>query len=165
MLICPGILICQGNYSFCRLASKPATEAKIMGKQQKEIAALEDFNRTSPGFNTKRAQSRRNNWYRSVWTSRKLARNQLHDLSSLKTSGNIVLTAENAAIGHDGKYCLFINPDFRKMTPRLSLVPMVSENQPYQIVEDSFIKVKRPIANVEVGYDQTQQAGHQVILY
>ena len=71
----------MGNYSrFVELKEqKLATEAKNYEKQQKEIAALEDFvNRNLVrASTTKRAQSRRKQLEKwSVWTSLKRVRKQ-----------------------------------------------------------------------------------------
>ena len=50
---------------------------------------------------------------------------------SEKTSGNIVLTVENAAIGYDGEVLSQpINLDLRKMNAVAIVGPMVLESQP-----------------------------------
>ncbi|MDO6345270.1 MULTISPECIES: ABC-F family ATP-binding cassette domain-containing protein [Streptococcus] len=157
-----------GNYSrFVELKEqKLATEAKNYEKQQKEIAALEDFvNRNLVrASTTKRAQSRRKQLEKmerldKPETSKKSAN---MTFQSEKTSGNIVLTVENAAIGYDGEILSEpINLDLRKM----NAVAIVGPNG---IGKSTFIKSivdqipfikgeKRFGANVEVGYyDQTQ---------
>lgn len=157
-----------GNYSrFVELKEqKLATEAKNYEKQQKEIAALEDFvNRNLVrASTTKRAQSRRKQLEKmerldKPETSKKSAN---ITFQSEKTSGNIVLTVENAAIGYDGEILSEpINLDLRKM----NAVAIVGPNG---IGKSTFIKSivdqipfikgeKRFGANVEVGYyDQTQ---------
>ena len=157
-----------GNYSrFVELKEqKLATEAKNYEKQQKEIAALEDFvNRNLVRASTaKRAQSRRKQLEKmerldKPETSKKSAN---ITFQSEKTSGNIVLTVENAAIGYDGEILSEpINLDLRKM----NAVAIVGPNG---IGKSTFIKSivdqipfikgeKRFGANVEVGYyDQTQ---------
>ena len=157
-----------GNYSrFVELKEqKLATEAQNYEKQQKEIAALEDFvNRNLVrASTTKRAQSRRKQLEKmerldKPETSKKSAN---ITFQSEKTSGNIVLTVENAAIGYDGEILSEpINLDLRKM----NAVAIVGPNG---IGKSTFIKSivdqipfikgeKRFGANVEVGYyDQTQ---------
>ena len=157
-----------GNYSrFVELKEqKLATEAKNYEKQQKEIAALEDFvNRNLVrASTTKRAQSRRKQLEKmerldKPETSKKSAN---ITFQSEKTSGNVVLTVENAAIGYDGEILSEpINLDLRKM----NAVAIVGPNG---IGKSTFIKSivdqipfikgeKRFGANVEVGYyDQTQ---------
>ena len=157
-----------GNYSrFVELKEqKLATEAKNYEKQQKEIAALEDFvNRNLVrASTTKRAQSRRKQLEKmerldKPETSKKSAN---ITFQSEKTSGNIVLTVENAAVGYDGEILSEpINLDLRKM----NAVAIVGPNG---IGKSTFIKSivdqipfikgeKRFGANVEVGYyDQTQ---------
>ncbi len=157
-----------GNYSrFVELKEqKLATEAKNYEKQQKEIAALEDFvNRNLVrASTTKRAQSRRKQLEKmerldKPETGKKPANKTIQ---SENTSGNIVLTVDNAAIGYDGEILSEpINLDLRKM----NAVAIVGPNG---IGKSTFIKSivdqipfirgeKRFGANVEVGYyDQTQ---------
>ena len=157
-----------GNYSrFVELKEqKLATEAKNYEKQQKEIAALEDFvNRNLVrASTTKRAQSRRKQLEKmdrldKPETGKKSAN---MTFQSEKTSGNVVLTVENAAVGYDGEVLSQpINLDLRKM----NAVAIVGPNG---IGKSTFIKSivdqipfikgeKRFGANVEVGYyDQTQ---------
>ncbi len=51
-----------------------------------------------------------------------------------KTSGNIVLTVENAAIGYDGEILSeLINLDLRKMNAVAVVGPNGIERQPYQV--------------------------------
>ena len=157
-----------GNYSrFVELKEqKLATEAKNYEKQQKEIAALEDFvNRNLVrASTTKRAQSRRKQLEKMDRLDKPEAGKQSANMTfqSEKTSGNIVLTVENAAIGYDGEILSEpINLDIRKM----NAVAIVGPNG---IGKSTFIKSivdqipfikgeKRFGANVEVGYyDQTQ---------
>ena len=157
-----------GNYSrFVELKEqKLATEAKNYEKQQKEIAALEDFvNRNLVrASTTKRAQSRRKQLEKMDRLDKPEAGKKSANMTfqSEKTSGNIVLTAENAAIGYDGEVLSEpINLDLRKM----NAVAIVGPNG---IGKSTFIKSivdqipfikgeKRFGANVEVGYyDQTQ---------
>ena len=157
-----------GNYSrFVELKEqKLATEAKNYEKQQKEIAALEDFvNRNLVrASTTKRAQSRRKQLEKMERLDKPEASKKSANMTfqSEKTSGNVVLTVENAAIGYDGEILSEpINLDLRKM----NAVAIVGPNG---IGKSTFIKSivdqipfikgeKRFGANVEVGYyDQTQ---------
>lgn len=157
-----------GNYSrFVELKEqKLATEAKNYEKQQKEIAALEDFvNRNLVrASTTKRAQSRRKQLEKMDRLDKPEAGKKSANMTfqSEKTSGNIVLTVENVAIGYDGEILSEpINLDLRKM----NAVAIVGPNG---IGKSTFIKSivdqipfikgeKRFGANVEVGYyDQTQ---------
>ena len=158
----------QGNYSSFveQKEQKLLTEAKNYEKQQKEIAALEDFvNRNLVrASTTKRAQSRRKQLEKMERLDKPEAGNKSANMTfhSDKTSGNIVLTVENAAIGYDGEILSEpINLDLRKM----NAVAVVGPNG---IGKTTFIKSivdqipfikgeKRFGANVEVGYyDQTQ---------
>ena len=157
-----------GNYSSFveQKEQKLATEAKNYEKQQKEIAVLEDFvNRNLVrASTTKRAQSRRKQLEKMERLDKPEAGNKSANMTfhSDKTSGNIVLTVENAAIGYDGEILSEpINLDLRKM----NAVAVVGPNG---IGKTTFIKSivdqipfikgeKRFGANVEVGYyDQTQ---------
>ncbi|VRG84919.1 ABC transporter ATP-binding protein [Streptococcus pneumoniae] len=157
-----------GNYSrFVELKEqKLATEAKNYEKQQKEIAALEDFvNRNLVrASTTKRAQSRRKQLEKMERLDKPEAGKKAANMTfqSEKTSGNVVLTVENTAMGYDGEVLSQpINLDLRKM----NAVAIVGPNG---IGKSTFIKSivdqipfikgeKRFGANVEVGYyDQTQ---------
>ncbi|HET5321602.1 TPA: ABC-F family ATP-binding cassette domain-containing protein [Streptococcus pneumoniae] len=157
-----------GNYSrFVELKEqKLATEAKNYEKQQKEIAALEDFvNRNLVrASTTKRAQSRCKQLEKMERLDKPEAGKKAANMTfqSEKTSGNVVLTVENTAIGYDGEVLSQpINLDLRKM----NAVAIVGPNG---IGKSTFIKSivdqipfikgeKRFGANVEVGYyDQTQ---------
>ena len=157
-----------GNYSrFVELKEqKLATEAKNYEKQQKEIAALEDFvNRNLVrASTTKRAQSRRKQLEKMDRLDKPEAGKKSANMTfqSEKMSGNVVLTVENAAVGYDGEVLSQpINLDLRKM----NAVAIVGPNG---IGKSTFIKSivgqipfikgeKRFGANVEVGYyDQTQ---------
>ena len=157
-----------GNYSrFVELKEqKLATEAKNYEKQQKEIAALEDFvNRNLVrASTTKRAQSRRKQLEKMERLDKPEAGKKSANMTfqSEKTSGNIVLTVENAAIGYDGEVLSEpINLDLRKMNAVAIVGPNGIGKSTFikSIVEQiPFIKgQKRFGANVEVGYyDQTQ---------
>ncbi|MDS5512609.1 ABC-F family ATP-binding cassette domain-containing protein [Streptococcus pneumoniae] len=157
-----------GNYfRFVELKEqKLVTEAKNYEKQQKEIAALEDFvNRNLVrASTTKRAQSRRKQLEKMERLDKPEAGKKSANMTfqSEKTSGNVVLTVENAAVGYDGEVLSQpINLDLRKM----NAVAIVGPNG---IGKSTFIKSivdqipfikgeKRFGANVEVGYyDQTQ---------
>ena len=157
-----------GNYSSFveQKEQKLLTEAKNYEKQQKEIAALEDFvNRNLVrASTTKRAQSRRKQLEKMERLDKPEAGTKSANMTfrSNKTSGNVVLTVENAAIGYDGEILSEpINLDLRKM----NAVAVVGPNG---IGKTTFIKSivdqipfikgeKRFGANVEVGYyDQTQ---------
>ena len=157
-----------GNYSRFveQKEQKLATEAKNYEKQQKEIAALEDFvNRNLVrASTTKRAQSRRKQLEKMERIDKPESGKKSANMTfqSEKTSGNVVLTVENAAIGYDGEILSEpINLDLRKM----NAVAIVGPNG---IGKSTFIKSivdqiplikgeKRFGANVEVGYyDQTQ---------
>ncbi|VPE08844.1 ABC transporter ATP-binding protein [Streptococcus pneumoniae] len=157
-----------GNYSrFVELKEqKLVTEAKNYEKQHKEIAALEDFvNRNLVrASTTKRAQSRRKQLEKMERLNKPEAGKKSANMTfqSEKTSGNVVLTVENAAVGYDGEVLSQpINLDLRKM----NAVAIVGPNG---IGKSTFIKSivdqipfikgeKRFGANVEVGYyDQTQ---------
>ncbi|HEW0987553.1 TPA: ABC-F family ATP-binding cassette domain-containing protein [Streptococcus pneumoniae] len=157
-----------GNYSrFVELKEqKLATEAKNYEKQQKEIASLEDFvNRNLVrASTTKRAQSRRKQLEKMERLDKPEAGKKAANMTfqSEKTSGNVVLTVENTAIGYDGEVLSQpINLDLRKM----NAVAIVGPNG---IGKSTFIKSivdqipfikgeKRFGANVDVGYyDQTQ---------
>ena len=157
-----------GNYSrFVELKEqKLATEAKNYEKQQKEIAALEDFvNRNLVrASTTKRAQSRRKQLEKMERLDKPEAGKKAANMTfqSEKTSGNVVLTVENAAIGYDGEIISEpINLDLRKMNAVAIVGPNGIGKSTFikSIVEQiPFIKgEKRFGANVEVGYyDQTQ---------
>lgn len=157
-----------GNYSSFveQKEQKLLTEAKNYEKQQKEIAALEDFvNRNLVrASTTKRAQSRRKQLEKmerldKPETGAKSAHMTFH---SDKTSGNVVLTVEEAAVGYDDQILSEpINLDIRKM----NAVAIVGPNGIGKstliksiIGQIPFIKGEARFgANVEVGYyDQTQ---------
>ena len=157
-----------GNYSSFveQKEQKLLTEAKNYEKQQKEIAALEDFvNRNLVrASTTKRAQSRRKQLEKMERLDKPEAGNKSANMTfhSDKTSGNIVLTVENAAIGYDGEILSEpINLDLRKMNAVVVVGPNgIGKTTFIKSIVDQipFIKgEKRFGANVEVGYyDQTQ---------
>lgn len=157
-----------GNYSSFveQKEQKLLTEAKNYEKQQKEIAALEDFvNRNLVrASTTKRAQSRRKQLEKMERLDKPEAGTKSAHMTfhSDKTSGNVVLTVEEAAVGYDDQILSEpINLDIRKM----NAVAIVGPNGIGKstliksiIGQIPFIKGKARFgANVEVGYyDQTQ---------
>ena len=157
-----------GNYSRFveQKEQKLATEAKNYEKQQKEIAALEDFvNRNLVrASTTKRAQSRRKQLEKMERLDKPEVGKKSANMTfqSEKTSGNVVLTVENAAIGYDGEILSEpINLDLRKMNAVAIVGPNgIGKSTLIKSIVDQipFIKgEKRFGANVEVGYyDQTQ---------
>ena len=157
-----------GNYSrFVELKEqKLATEAKNYEKQQKEIAALEDFvNRNLVrASTTKRAQSRRKQLEKMERLDKPEAGKKSANMTfqSEKMSGNVVLTVENAAIGYDGEVLSEpINLDLRKMNAVAIVGPNgIGKSTFIKSIVDQlpFIKGEKHFgANVEVGYyDQTQ---------
>ena len=157
-----------GNYSRFveQKEQKLATEAKSYEKQQKEIAALEDFvNRNLVrASTTKRAQSRQKQLEKMERLDKPEAGKKSANMTfqSEKTSGNVVLTVEKAAIGYDGEILSEpINLDLRKMNAVAIVGPNgIGKSTLIKSIVDQipFIKgEKRFGANVEVGYyDQTQ---------
>lgn len=157
-----------GNYSSFveQKEQKLLTEAKNYEKQQKEIAALEDFvNRNLVrASTTKRAQSRRKQLEKMERLDKPEAGTKSAHMTfhSDKTSGNVVLTVEEAAVGYDDQVLSEpINLDIRKM----NAVAIVGPNGIGKstliksiIGQIPFIKGEARFgANVEVGYyDQTQ---------
>ena len=157
-----------GNYSSFveQKEQKLATEAKNYEKQQKEIAALEDFvNRNLVrASTTKRAQSLRKQLEKMERLDKPEAGTKSANMTfrSNKTSGNVVLTVENTAIGYDGEILSEpINLELRKMNAIAVVGPNgIGKTTFIKSIVDQipFIKgEKRFGANVEVGYyDQTQ---------
>ncbi|VPD87675.1 ABC transporter ATP-binding protein [Streptococcus pneumoniae] len=157
-----------GNYSrFVELKEqKLATEAKNYEKQQKEIASLEDFvNRNLVrASTTKRAQSRRKQLEKMERLDKPEAGKKAANMTfqSEKTSGNVVLTVENTAIGYDGEVLSQpINLDLRKMNAVAIVGPNgIGKSTFIKSIVDQILFIKgekRFGANVEVGYyDQTQ---------
>ncbi|GFH39938.1 ABC-F family ATP-binding cassette domain-containing protein [Lactococcus insecticola] len=110
-----------GNYSqyIALKAEKLASMAKQYDKQQKEIASLEDFvNRNiARASTTKRAQSRRKQLDKIERIDQPDAQEKSAHFTFEPdvTSGNVVLTIENAAVGYDqGVLSQPINLDTRK---------------------------------------------------
>jgi len=158
-----------GNYSSFveQKEQKLATEAKNYEKQQKEIAALEDFvNRNLVrASTTKRAQSRRKQLEKmerldKPEVGKKSANMTFH---SDKTSGNVVLTVEEAAVGYDDQILSEpINMDIRKMNAVAIVGPNgIGKSTLIKSIvgQIPFIKGEARFgANVEVGYyDQIQR--------
>ena len=157
-----------GNYSsfVAQKEQKLITEAKNYEKQQKEIAALQDFvNRNLVrASTTKRAQSRRKQLEKMERLDKPEAGNRSANMTfkSDKTSGNIVLTVEDAAIGYDGEILSEpINLDIRKMNAVAIVGPNgIGKSTLIKSIvgQIPFIKGQERFgANVEMGYyDQTQ---------
>lgn len=157
-----------GNYSrFMTLkAEKIVAEEKQFDKQQKEIAKLEDFVQKNivRASTTKRAQARRKQLEKIERLDKPTsARKSAHmTFQADKSSGNVVLTVEKAAIGYN-QHVLSepINLDVHK----LDAIAIVGPNG---IGKSTLIKsvigqipfIKGEVkygANVETGYyDQTQ---------
>ena len=157
-----------GNYSSFvqQKEQKLLTEAKNYEKQQKEIAALEDFvNRNLVrASTTKRAQSRRKQLEKMERLDKpdRGSRSANMTFRSAKPSGNVVLTIEDAAIGYDHQVLSEpINLDIRKF----NAVAIVGPNGIGKttliksiVGQIPFIRGQEHLgANVELGYyDQTQ---------
>ena len=157
-----------GNYSSFveQKEQKLLTEAKNYEKQQKEIAALEDFvNRNLVrASTTKRAQSRRKQLEKMERLDKPEAGSKSAHMTfhSDKTSGNVVLTVEEAAVGYDDQVLSEpINLDIRKMNAVAIVGPNgIGKSTLIKSIvgQIPFIKGEARFgANVEVGYyDQTQ---------
>ena len=157
-----------GNYSSFveQKEQKLLTEAKNYEKQQKEIAALEDFvNRNLVrASTTKRAQSRRQQLEKMERLDKPEAGTKSAHMTfhSDKTSGNVVLTVEEAAVGYDDQILSEpINLDIRKMNAVAIVGPNgIGKSTLIKSIvgQIPFIKGEARFgANVEVGYyDQTQ---------
>lgn len=157
-----------GNYSSFveQKEQKLLTEAKNYEKQQKEIAALEDFvNRNLVrASTTKRAQSRRKQLEKMERLDKPEAGTKSAHMTfhSEKTSGNVVLTVEEAAVGYDDQILSEpINLDIRKMNAVAIVGPNgIGKSTLIKSIvgQIPFIKGEARFgANVEVGYyDQTQ---------
>ena len=157
-----------GNYSSFveQKEQKLLTEAKNYEKQQKEIAALEDFvNRNLVrASTTKRAQSRRKQLEKMERLDKPEAGTKSAHMTfhSDKTSGNVVLTVEEAAVGYDDQVLSEpINLDIRKMNAVAIVGPNgIGKSTLIKSIVGQIPFIKggaRFGANVEVGYyDQTQ---------
>ena len=157
-----------GNYSSFveQKEQKLLTQAKNYEKQQKEIAALEDFvNRNLVrASTTKRAQSRRKQLEKMERLDKPEAGTKSAHMTfhSDKTSGNVVLTVEEAAVGYDDQILSEpINLDIRKMNAVAIVGPNgIGKSTLIKSIvgQIPFIKGEARFgANVEVGYyDQTQ---------
>lgn len=157
-----------GNYSSFveQKEQKLLIEAKNYEKQQKEIAALEDFvNRNLVrASTTKRSQSRRKQLEKMERLDKPEAGTKSAHMTfhSDKTSGNVVLTVEEAAVGYDDQILSEpINLDIRKMNAVAIVGPNgIGKSTLIKSIvgQIPFIKGEARFgANVEVGYyDQTQ---------
>ena len=157
-----------GNYSSFveQKEQKLLTEVKNYEKQQKEIAALEDFvNRNLVrASTTKRAQSRRKQLEKMERLDKPEAGTKSAHMTfhSDKASGNVVLTVEEAAVGYDDQILSEpINLDIRKMNAVAIVGPNgIGKSTLIKSIvgQIPFIKGEARFgANVEVGYyDQTQ---------
>ena len=157
-----------GNYSSFveQKEQKLLTEAKNYEKQQKEIAALEDFVNCNlvRASTTKRAQSRRKQLEKMERLDKPEAGTKSAHMTfhSDKTSGNVVLTVEEAAVGYDDQILSEpINLDIRKMNAVAIVGPNgIGKSTLIKSIvgQIPFIKGEARFgANVEVGYyDQTQ---------
>ena len=157
-----------GNYSSFveQKEQKLLTEAKNYEKQQKEIAALEDFvNRNLVrASTTKRARSRRKQLEKMERLDKPEAGTKSAHMTfhSDKASGNVVLTVEEAAVGYDDQILSEpINLDIRKMNAVAIVGPNgIGKSTLIKSIvgQIPFIKGEARFgANVEVGYyDQTQ---------
>ena len=157
-----------GNYSSFveQKEQKLLTEAKNYEKQQKEIAALEDFvNRNLVrASTTKRAQSRRKQLEKMERLDKPEAGTKSAHMTfhSDKASGNVVLTVEEAAVGYDDQILSEpINLDIRKMNAVAIVGPNgIGKSTLIKSIVGQIPFIKREArfgANVEVGYyDQTQ---------
>ena len=157
-----------GNYSSFveQKEQKLLTEAKNYEKQQKEIATLEDFvNRNLVrASTTKRAQSRRKQLEKMERLDKPEAGTKSAHMTfhSDKTSGNVVLTVEEAAVGYDDQILSEpINLDIRKRNAVAIVGPNgIGKSTLIKSIvgQIPFIKGEARFgANVEVGYyDQTQ---------
>jgi len=157
-----------GNYSSFveQKEQKLLTEAKNYEKQQKEIAALEDFvNRNLVrASTTKRAQSRRKQLEKMERLDKPEAGSKSAHMTfhSDNASGNVVLTVEEAAVGYDDQILSEpINLDIRKMNAVAIVGPNgIGKSTLIKSIvgQIPFIKGEARFgANVEVGYyDQTQ---------
>ena len=157
-----------GNYSnfVVQKEQKLATQAKNYEKQQKEIAALEDFVQRNivRASTTKRAQSRRKQLEKMERLDRPEGQGKSAHMAFAmdKTSGNVVLTVEEAAVGYDGDILSEpINLDVRK----LNAIAVVGPNGIGKstliksiIGQIPFVKGEARLGtNVDLGYyDQNQ---------
>lgn len=159
-----------GNYSqFVELKEqKLQTELQNYEKQQKEIAKLEDFVQKNivRASTTKRAQARRKQLEKMERLDKPTTGKKSANMTfqSDKTSGNIVLTVENAAVGYDGEILSQpISIDQRKLDAIAIVGPNgIGKTTLLKSIIGAlpFIKGEAKLgANVEVGYyDQTQSA-------
>ncbi|HEM6405355.1 TPA: ABC-F family ATP-binding cassette domain-containing protein [Streptococcus suis] len=159
-----------GNYSqFVELKEqKLQTELQNYEKQQKEIAKLEDFVQKNivRASTTKRAQARRKQLEKMERLDKPTTGQKSANMTfqSDKTSGNIVLTVENAAVGYDGDILSQpISIDQRKLDAIAIVGPNgIGKTTLLKSIIGALPFIKGEVklgANVEVGYyDQTQSA-------
>ncbi|HEM4278458.1 ABC-F family ATP-binding cassette domain-containing protein [Streptococcus suis] len=159
-----------GNYSqFVELKEqKLQTELQNYEKQQKEIAKLEDFVQKNivRASTTKRAQARRKQLEKMERLDKPTTGQKSANMTfqSDKTSGNIVLTVENAAVGYDGNILSQpISIDQRKLDAIAIVGPNgIGKTTLLKSIIGALPFIKGEVklgANVEVGYyDQTQSA-------
>lgn len=159
-----------GNYStFMELKhQKLQIEWQHYEKQQKEIAKLEDFVQKNivRASTTKRAQARR----KQLEKMERLDKPTLEQTSakmtfySAKTSGNIVLTVDQAAVGYNGEV---LSEPIQIVQRKLDAIAVVGPNGIGKTTLLKSIVGQLPFikggakfgANVEIGYyDQTQSA-------
>lgn len=157
-----------GNYSkFMDLkAEKLALEAKNYEKQAKEIAKLEDFVQRNlvRASTTKRAQARRKQLEKMERLDKPSAGQKSANMTfhADKVSGNVVLTATDAAIGYDDQILSEpIDIDVKKFDAIAIVGPNgIGKSTLIKSIvgQIPFIKGTSTYgANVEVGYyDQTQ---------
>ncbi|MGT2799431.1 ABC-F family ATP-binding cassette domain-containing protein [Streptococcus marmotae] len=159
-----------GNYStFVELKEqKLLTEWQNYEKQQKEIAKLEDFVQKNivRASTTKRAQARRKQLEKMERLDKPTLQQKSAHMAfrSEKTSGNIVLTVEQAAVGYQNE---ILSEPIRIDQRKLDAIAIVGPNGIGKttllksiIGQIPFVKGEAKFgANVEVGYyDQTQSA-------
>ncbi len=159
-----------GNYSaFMALKAEQALqETKNFEKQQKEIAKLEEFVQRNivRASTTKRAQSRRKQLDKMDRLDKPETQTKLANMTfrSGKTSGNVVLTVADVAIGHKGQVLTQpINLDVRKHDAIAIVGPNgIGKSTLLKSIMGQlpFIKGQSRFgANVEAGYyDQTQSS-------
>lgn len=157
-----------GNYSkFIELkAERLATEAKQFDKQQKEIAKLEDFVQKNivRASTTKRAQARRKQLDKMERLDKPRTGQKSANMTfqANKSSGNLVLAIEDAAIGYQPKVlCQSISMVLHKRDAIAIVGPNgIGKTTLLKAIigQLPFLKGQARLgANVEVGYyDQTQ---------
>ncbi|EHJ56788.1 hypothetical protein HMPREF9318_00636 [Streptococcus urinalis FB127-CNA-2] len=158
-----------GNYSqfMTQKADKIAQEEKNYDKQQKEIAKLEDFVQKNivRASTTKRAQSRRKQLEKITRLDKPVSSEKSANMTfkANKPSGNVVLTANDLAIGYDGQ---ILSSPVNLEVSRLDAIAIVGPNGVGKSTLIKSLMEEIPLidgqfhfgANVEIGYyDQTQE--------